>query len=48
MPYQVSQLVDYVTNQAGRLDRHEWIMISVLVLILGLITMRGFGSRNNY
>jgi hypothetical protein len=48
MPYQVWRIVDVVTQQAGHLDRHQWIGISVLVLVLGLITMRGFGSRSNY
>ena len=44
----VWSLVDVVTRYAGQLDRQQWIVLSVLVLGLGLITMRGFGSRNNY
>jgi hypothetical protein len=48
MPNEVNQLVNYVTVEAGRFDRHQWIIISVVVLIIGLVTMRGFGSRNNY
>lgn len=44
----VWKLVDEVTRYAGQLDRQQWIMLSVLILGLGLITMRGFGSRNNY
>lgn len=45
---QIWRLVDFVTRQAGQLDRQEWIVLSVLILVLGLVTMRGFGSRNNY
>jgi hypothetical protein len=46
--FHVWRLVDRITHYAGQLDRQQWIVLSVLVLILGLITMRGFGSRNNY
>jgi len=48
MPVQVWQLIDDVTRTAGRLDRQQWIIVSVLVLFLGLVCMRGFGSRSNY
>jgi hypothetical protein len=44
----VWRFVDDVTRYAGQLDRQQWIVLSILVLGLGLITMRGFGSRNNY
>jgi len=48
MPYQVSRLIDRVTDFAGRLDWPQWIMVSVIVLVVGLISLRGFGSRSNY
>ena len=44
----VWRFVDDVTRYAGQLDRQQWIVLSCLVLVLGLISMRGFGSRNNY
>jgi len=44
----ICRLIDDVTRQAGRLDRQHWVVLSVLILGLGLIMMRGFGSRNNY
>jgi hypothetical protein len=47
MPY-LLRCIDEVTRLAGQLDRQQWIVLSVLVLALGLFTMRGFGSRNNY
>lgn len=46
--YQLSRIIDHATRLAGQLDRQQWIIVSVLVLLLGLVTMRGFGSRNNY
>lgn len=48
MPYQVRQFLDYITQMAGHLDREHWVTLSFLVLLLGLVCMRGFGSRNNY
>jgi hypothetical protein len=48
MHYQVSRIIDVITQNAGRFDRQDWVLISFLVLVLGLITMRGFGSRTNY
>jgi len=44
----VLQLVDHVTRQAAYLDRQQWIVLSVLVLLVGLVCMRGFGSRTNF
>jgi hypothetical protein len=48
MTYQISRLLDDLTRIAGNFDRQQWIMISLLVLVIGLVTMRGFGSRINY
>ena len=48
MAYQVWRFVDIVTRYAGQLDRQQWVVLSFLVLVLGLVTMRGFGSRSNY
>jgi hypothetical protein len=48
MPYQVWQLVDSITTAAGRLHREQWVMLSIIVLVVGMICMRGFGSRSNY
>ena len=40
--------VDVITHSAAQLDRQHWVVISVIVLVVGMICMRGFGSRNNY
>jgi hypothetical protein len=44
----ICRLIDDLTRQAGHLDRQHWVVLSVLILGLGLLMMRGFGSRNNY
>jgi hypothetical protein len=48
MPFSIWRVVNIVTCYAGQLDRQQWVVISFLVLGLGLLTMRGFGSRSNY
>ncbi len=30
------------------LNRNEWLIVLVVVMLLGFICMRGFGSRKNY
>jgi hypothetical protein len=40
--------VDVVTRSAAHLDRTQWVILSVVVLGVGILCMRGFGSRNNY
>jgi hypothetical protein len=40
--------VDVITRNAAQLDRQHWVILSVVVLVVGLICMRGFGSRNSY
>jgi hypothetical protein len=44
----ICRLIDDLTRRAGHLDRQHWVILSVLILGLGLIMMRGFGSRTNY
>jgi len=44
----IYRVLNLVTSYAGQLDRQQWVVISFLVLGLGLLTLRGFGSRSNY
>ncbi len=37
-----------INDVAGRYDRQTWVYIFVGVLVLGMICMKGFGSRTNY
>ncbi len=44
----VYRSLDQLTRHAGHFDRQHWVLLSVVVLVMGLICMRGFGSRTNY
>jgi hypothetical protein len=46
--HHIWRLIDVVTRHAGQLDRHQWVFVGLLVFGLGLLTLRGFGSRTNY
>jgi hypothetical protein len=48
MPIQVTRFIDYVTRTVGQFDRNTWIVIGVGLVVVGLVTMRGYGSRQNY
>jgi hypothetical protein len=48
MPNELWRIVDEVTYRASRLDWQQWVTLSLLVLVVGLFSMRGFGSRQNY
>jgi hypothetical protein len=48
MPNPIWRVINIITTYAGQLDRQQWVVISFLVLGLGLLTLRGFGSRSNY
>ena len=40
--------LETVTRQASHMERVHWIVLSVVVLLLGLACMRGFGSRDSF
>jgi len=40
--------LELLTRHANSLDRQHWVLLSVVVLGVGLVCMRGFGSRTNY
>ncbi len=37
-----------VMHYAGRMGPQEWLLVLVAVIVVGLICMRGYGSRSNY
>jgi len=37
-----------IFRYAGRLDPQQWVLVLAVVIIIGLICMRGFGSRSQY
>jgi hypothetical protein len=48
MPLPIWRVFNVITSYAGQLDHQQWVIVSFLVLGLGLLTLRGFGSRSNY
>ena len=43
----VFSIGDQINDLMGRYDRQTWVYIFVGVFVLGLLCMRGFGSRSN-
>ena len=37
-----------VIHYAARLDPQQWLLVLGAVIIIGLICLRGFGSRSQY
>ena len=33
---------------ANHLDRQEWLILLLVIMVAGFLCMRGFGSRSNY
>jgi hypothetical protein len=44
----LSGLYNELMNYANRLSPQEWVMVLVVTLVLGVLCLRGFGSRSNY
>lgn len=38
----------FVMRWAGGLDRTEWLMLLAGAFVVGILTLRGFGSRSSY
>ena len=39
---------DTIMQHTGRLDRTQWLVVFVCIVVIGFVCMRGFGSRSNY
>jgi hypothetical protein len=37
-----------VMHYADRLNPQQWLLVLAVVIIIGLICLRGFGSRSQY
>ena len=44
----LDEVIWQVTRYASRLDWQQWATLSLLALVVGLFSLRGFGSRRNY
>jgi hypothetical protein len=37
-----------VLRYAGRLEPQQWLLVLAAAIVIGVICMRGFGSRSQY
>jgi hypothetical protein len=44
----VNRVVNQFLSSVTHFDRQQWMWISVAVIVVGFMCMRGFGSRTNY
>ncbi|HKD36148.1 MAG TPA: hypothetical protein VKB78_05085 [Pirellulales bacterium] len=44
----VSQAIDAALQSVSHLDRNAWLFVLIGALVIGLICLRGFGSRSDY
>ena len=44
----VNSAVQTVLGWGGTLDKGQWLMVLVGVVIVGAVCLRGFGSRSSY
>lgn len=40
--------LELITRHANSMDRQHWILLSVVVVGIGLVCLKGFGSRAYY
>lgn len=48
MWYRLGQVSDGIERAINNMDSQQWIVISVIAILLGAVFLRGFGSRSNY
>ena len=44
----VFALGQFFVENVTQLDKTQWLWVSVVVVVVGFMCMRGFGSRTNY
>jgi hypothetical protein len=48
MMYYLHDLYYQLLNYANRLTPQQWVMVLTVTLVLGMLCLRGYGSRSNY
>jgi hypothetical protein len=48
MWYRVELMSNQLQRAVNNMDSEHWIVLSVVAFILGMVFLRGFGSRTNY
>jgi hypothetical protein len=44
----LNDLYYQLLNYANRLTPQQWVMVLTVTLVLGMLCLRGYGSRSNY
>jgi hypothetical protein len=44
----ISNLYDRVMGYADQMSPQEWVVALVVMLVVGALCLKGFGSRSNY
>lgn len=48
MWYRIEQASAGIQRAINNMDSQQWIVVSVIAIILGAIFLRGYGSRSTY
>jgi hypothetical protein len=48
MWYRLERVSSGIQHAVQNMDREQWMVISVVAVVLGAILLRGFGSRTDY
>lgn len=48
MSYRLEQVANQLLRAVNNMDRHEWLIISTIAVVVGAMFLRGYGSRTNY
>jgi hypothetical protein len=48
MWYRVERVTSWIQLAIQNMDREQWMVISVIAVVLGALLLRGFGSRTDY
>jgi hypothetical protein len=44
----INYFIREILHLANRLDPQQWLLVLVVLIIIGLVCLRGFGSRSQY
>jgi len=44
----VHRFITYVAHAIDRMDMQDWVVVLFIMILVGWICMRGYGSRSNY
>ncbi|GAB6187929.1 hypothetical protein [Thermopirellula anaerolimosa] len=48
MWYYLNRGLNLAAREIGHLEPEHWLLLGMLAVILGMLWLRGFGSRRNY